>query len=83
MGGLLPTLDAFYVQRDTPIDFTLTSFLLKQTGEVTNENSGRFNYSVWGIFLKWDLHRLIHHVTEAPLGWREQKIRTIEEDIRE
>ena len=68
MGGLLPTLDAFYVKRDTPIDFTLTNFLFKQTGEVTNENSGTFDYSVWGVFLRWDLRRLVHYFAEVPIG---------------
>jgi photosystem II stability/assembly factor-like uncharacterized protein len=83
IGALLPNVDTFYVQRETPIDFALTNFLLKQAGEVTNENSGLFNYSVWGIFLRWDLRHLIYHTDGVPVGGREYKVRKLEEDIRE
>ena len=83
LGGLLPNFDVFYVRRDLPVDFALTNFLLDLSGEISNENFGDFRYSVWGVFAHWDLRRLVHHVSEAPVDYRESGLRKRETNLRE
>ena len=82
MRGLLPRIDAFYVQRSAPVDFQINNFLLKATGEVTNDNTGSFDYSVWGAFASWDLSQLIHSRSELPNSEREERARKIESNLR-
>jgi hypothetical protein len=78
----LPRLDAFFASRNAGIGFALKNYLLKDTGEITNENDGLFTYSVWGAFLHWDLYTLIYHRGEVPIHDRESRLRRRESVLR-
>ena len=78
----LPRIDAFFASRNADIGFTLRNYLLKDTGEVTNQNTGLFAYSVWGAFLNWNLFELIAHQGEHALHRRESRFKKRESALR-
>ena len=78
----LPRIDTFFATRNADIGFNLRNFILKDTGELTNQNDGLFSYSVWGAFLNWNLFELIAHQGEHALHKRESKFKKRESDLR-
>lgn len=82
--ALLPQLEAFYVQRNAPIDFTFTlSNFFIGTEEAVNTNEGSFNYGMWGAFASWDLLALIAHPREAKLGRGASRAEELSVSLRE
>ena len=82
LSALLPRLDLFMAQRSAEIDFNLINYLFKANGELTNENAGLFSYRVWGAFVYWDIHKLLHHPGESPTHHRERNLRRREKEVR-
>ena len=86
LSALLPIIDAGWAYRHVPLGFDAYNALVSNSddNEVrrTNFNDAQFNYSVFGVFAWWDLHKLIYHTGERPSGRGESLTNQLNYKIR-
>lgn len=83
ISALLPILDVGWAYRQAKVPFDVINLLVaNQTNEITNFNDAQFDYSIFGVFAWWNLHKLIFHRGELPYGRGESMAKKLEYKIR-